>query len=79
LGDTVAAGEVIASVAGQPLKAKTGGVIRALMRSGTKVVKGTKLGEIDPTGSKKACYTIRPKMSTIAGGVLEAILMRYNV
>ncbi len=79
IGDFVAAGEVVASVAGQPLKAEIGGIVRALMRNGTKVTKGTKLGEIDPTGSKKACYTIRPKMSTIADGVLEAILMRFNV
>ena len=79
IGDFVAAGEVIAWVAEQPVKADTGGVIRALLRRGTKVVAGTKLGEIDPSGSKKACYTIRPKMRVIAGGVLEAILMRYNV
>jgi xanthine dehydrogenase accessory factor len=79
IGDLVAAGEIIASVAGQAVKAEIDGIIRALMRRGTKVVPGTKLGEIDPTGSKKACYTIRPKMSTIAGGVLEAILMRFNV
>jgi len=79
IGDFVAAGEIVVSVAGHPIKAEIGGIIRALMRSGTKVAKGTKLGEIDPSGSKKACYTIRPKISTIADGVLEAILMRYNV
>ncbi len=79
IGDSVAAGEEIASVAGQPLKAEIGGVIRALIRRGTNVAKGTKLGEIDPTGSKKAAYTIRPKMSTIADGVLKAIGMRYNI
>lgn len=79
IGDTVTAGEVMASVAGQPIKAEIGGIVRALMRNGATVMKGTKLGEIDPTGSKKACYTIRPRMSTIADGVLKAILMRYNV
>jgi xanthine dehydrogenase accessory factor len=79
IGDSVAAGEVIASVAGQAVKAEIGGIIRALMRRGTKVMAGAKLGEIDPTGSKKACFIIRPKMSTIADGVLEAILMRFNV
>jgi len=79
IGDTVTAGEVMASVEGQPIKAEVSGTIRALMRNGVKVAKGTKLGEIDPTGSKKACYTIRPRMSTIAGGVLAAIRMRYNV
>jgi xanthine dehydrogenase accessory factor len=79
IGDPVDAGEVIASVAGQPLKAKTGGVIRALMRNGTKVVKGTKLGEIDPSGNRDVGFTIRARIRAIAGGVLEAILMRYNV
>jgi xanthine dehydrogenase accessory factor len=79
IGDLVAAGEEIATVAGQPLKAEIGGVIRALMRRGTKVARGTKLGEIDPSGNKKACYTIRPKMSIIADGVLAAIQMRYNI
>ena len=79
IGDTVAAGEEIASVAGQSLKAEIGGVIRALLRRGTKVAKGTKLAEIDPSGDKQASYTIRPKMSTIAEGVLKAIRMRYNI
>lgn len=79
IGDTVAAGEVVASVAGEPLKAEVGGVIRALLRRGTNVTRGTKLAEIDPAGDKKASFTIRPKMSTIAEGVLKAIRMRYNI
>jgi len=79
IGDLVSAGEIVASVAGQLVKAEIGGIVRALMRKGTKVAKGAKLGEIDPSGSKEACFTIRPKMSAIAGGVLEAILMRYNI
>ena len=79
IGGLVSAGEVIASVGGQPVEAEIGGIIRALLRSGTLVKKGTKLGEIDPSGDKEACYTIRPRMRAIAGGVLEAILMRYNV
>lgn len=78
IGDFVAAGEAVASVTGQPVKAEIGGVVRALMHRGTAVKKGTKLGEIDPSGSKKACFTIRPKMNIIADGVLEAILMRFN-
>ena len=79
IGDLATAGEVVASVAGQPVKAEIDGIIRALLRSGTAVEKGTKLGEIDPTGNKEACFTIRPKMRTIAGGVLEAIMMHYNI
>ncbi len=79
IGDMVSADEVVATVAGGPVGVEIGGVVRALLRDGTTVRKGTKLGEIDPSGDKEACYTIRPRMRAIAGGVLEAILMRYNV
>ncbi len=79
IGDMVAAGDIVASVAAQPLKAEIGGVVRALLRNGTVVGKGVKLGEIDPSGDREACFTIRPRVRAIAGGVLEAILMRFNV
>jgi len=79
IGEMASAGEAVATVAGQPVKAEIDGIIRALLRSGTMVEKGTKLGEIDPSGDREDCYTIRPRVRAIAGGVLEAILMRYNV
>jgi len=79
IGDVVAAGDIMASVAAQPLRAEIGGVVRALLRNGTMVGKGAKLGEIDPSGDREACFTIRPRVRAIAGGVLEAILMRFNV
>jgi len=79
IGDMVKAGDVVASVAARPLKAEIGGVVRALLRNGTVVERGAKLGEIDPSGDIEACYTIRPRVRAIAGGVLEAIMMRFNV
>jgi xanthine dehydrogenase accessory factor len=79
IGDMVKAGDIVASVAGHPLKANIGGVVRALLRDGMVVGKGVKLGEIDPSGDREACYTIRPRVRAIAGGVLEAILTRFNV
>lgn len=78
IGDLIGAGETIASVGGQPIKAKTSGVIRGLLRSRIEVRKGTKLGEIDPSGNKESCYRIRAGMRAIAGGVLEAILIHFN-
>ena len=75
----VSAGEVVATVGGQPVRAEIDGIIRALLRSGTTVEKGTKLGEIDPSGNIEDCYTIRPRVRAIAGGVLEAIMTYYNV
>mgnify|MGYP001120652933 CR=1 FL=1 len=78
IGDPVAAGEPIASVRGQTVKAPIGGVVRALLRSGIQVEEGTKLAEIDPVGNNEACYSIRARVRAIAGGVLEAILIRFN-
>ncbi len=78
IGDVVATGEVVASVGGQPVRAEVSGVIRALLRSGIEVKRDTKLGEIDPSGNKEACFHIRGRIRAIAGGVLEAILMHYG-
>jgi xanthine dehydrogenase accessory factor len=79
IGDPAKAGEVVATVAGKPVRAEIDGIVRAMLRHGIDVKKGTKLGEIDPTGNIEDCYTIRPRVRAIAGGVLEAIMMRYNV
>jgi xanthine dehydrogenase accessory factor len=70
---------VVATVAGKPVRAEIDGIVRAMLRDGTAVKKGTKLGEIDPSGNIEDCYTIRPRVRAIAGGVLEAIMTRYNV
>lgn len=78
IGEQVTAGEVIASVGRQAVKAPIGGVVRALLKSGILVEEGTKLAEIDPVGSKEICYSIRARVRAIAGGVLEAILIRFN-
>jgi len=78
IGDLVAAGDTVAWVNNQPVKAQIDGVLRALLRNGVEVDKQTKLGEVDPSGDKQACYTIRPRMRAIAGGVLEAILIHFN-
>jgi len=78
IGDLVSAGDTVAWVGNHPVKAKINGVLRALLRDGLEVDKDTKLGEVDPSGDKQVCYTIRPRTRAIAGGVLEAILMHFN-
>jgi xanthine dehydrogenase accessory factor len=78
LCDIVVAGEEVASVGGQVVKAEIGGIIRALMRDGLTVNKGIKIVEIDPTGDLEVCFIIRAKMRAIAGGVLEAVMMSFN-
>jgi xanthine dehydrogenase accessory factor len=79
IGEQVTAGEVIASVGGQAIKAPISGVVRALLRGGIQVKEGTKLLEIDQVANKEICYSIRARVRAIAGGVLEAILIRFNV
>ncbi len=79
IGDMVSAGGVIAHVDDEPVKANIGGIIRGLLRDGTQVHQGMKAGDVDPRGEKEYCYTISDKGRAIAGGVLEAILSRFNV
>jgi xanthine dehydrogenase accessory factor len=78
LGDMVTAGETVGVVGDEPVKAKIDGVVRALIRGGIQINELTKLGEVDPRGEVWLCYAIRPRMRTIAGGVLEAILYNIN-
>ncbi len=78
IGDRVAAGDVVALVDTTPVKTEIGGMIRGLLRNNTRVRKGMKLGDIDPRGIEEYCYTISDKSRTISGGVLQAIMTRYN-
>ena len=78
IGDRVAAGDIIALVDTPPVKTEIGGMVRGLLRTGTRVPKGMKLGDIDPRGIAGYCYTISDKSRTISGGVLEAIMERFN-
>ncbi len=78
IGEHVAADEIIASVAGEAVRADISGVIRGLMRSDTPVTRGLKIGDIDPRGLARYCYTISEKARAIGGSVLEAVLRVYN-
>jgi xanthine dehydrogenase accessory factor len=48
------------------------------MLSGSKVSAGQKIGDIDPRGIPAHCSRISDKSNSIAGGVLEAILTRFD-
>jgi xanthine dehydrogenase accessory factor len=76
IGDLVRAQDVVGHVAGHPVTAQIGGVLRGLIRAGTAVVPGLKLGDIDPRGRREYCHTISDKARAIAGAVLEGV-MRY--
>jgi xanthine dehydrogenase accessory factor len=78
IGDFVQAGDVVATVNNEPVKALIRGVVRGLLRHGTVVYRGMKAGDIDPRGKKENCYSISDKARAIGGGVLEAIMYHFN-
>jgi xanthine dehydrogenase accessory factor len=78
IGDVVRANEKVGMVKNTVIRSRIAGVIRGLLRDGTKVWKGMKLGDVDPRGTKNYCYTISDKARTISGGVLQAVLEHFN-
>jgi len=79
IGDSVVAGEIVGSVGGLPLEAPVSGMLRGLLRDGVRVSKGSKLIEVDPVNDKAICNLITDKMWRIGGGVLEAIMLKFNI
>lgn len=74
IGDAVRAGDVLATVGGQEVRAPFDGVLRGLIHSSVLVRAELKIGDVDPRGSREHCFTISEKALAIGGGVLEAML-----
>jgi xanthine dehydrogenase accessory factor len=78
VGDDVRANEKVGIIENMAVQSRIAGVIRGLLRDGTEVWKGMKLGDVDPRGIKAHCYTISDKARTISGGILQALLEHFN-
>ena len=78
IGDLVAAGACLCEVEGVACAATVGGVVRGLLRDGSHVTAGQKIGDVDPRGAAVDPAVIGDKARAIAGGVLEAILGRLS-
>ena len=78
IGDYVVKGAPVGRIGDAEVIARIGGVLRGLIRPGTWVTAGLKIGDIDPRGEVTACFTISDKARAIAGSVLEAVLQTYN-
>lgn len=76
IGDRVKAGDTLGLVKNRPVRAGVDGIVRGLIRPGTQVTRGLKLGDIDPRGDADHCPTISDKARAVAGSVLEAILRK---
>ncbi len=78
IGQTVAKGEPVGTVADRPVVAEIDGMLRGLIQPGTAVKAGFKLGDIDPRGEPRYCATISDKARAISGSALEAVLRVWN-
>lgn len=76
IGDIVKKGEVLATINEKEVLAPIDGLLRGLIKDGTNVYLGLKIGDIDPRLKEVENYTtISDKARNIGGGVLEAILI----
>ena len=73
LGDLVEAGEVVATVAGAPVRARIGGMIRGLKADGCGVRAGHKVGDVDPRRDPSLIYEMTDKARAIGAGVGAAV------
>jgi xanthine dehydrogenase accessory factor len=74
IGERVEAGQVVARVDGQTVRAAVNGVVRGLLADGLHVQAGLKVGDVDPRGVVEHCFLISDKALAVGGGVLEAVL-----
>ncbi len=74
IGDIVRAGDLVARVRGVEIRSQLNGIVRGMLRQGTTVDAGVKIGDIDPRADRELCRRISDKALAIAGGVLEAVL-----
>jgi xanthine dehydrogenase accessory factor len=76
IGDHLEAGQLVADVDGEPVKAPFRGVLRGLLYPGLRVPRGLKIGDVDPRDDPRYCTLVSDKSLAIGGSVLEAILSR---
>lgn len=84
IGEHCKEGEVIAGITSDTnlhveIYSPFAGVLRGLMRNGTHVPKGLKIGDVDARNDASACFLVSDKSLAIGGGTLEAILTRPEI
>ncbi|MBT4034908.1 MAG: EF2563 family selenium-dependent molybdenum hydroxylase system protein [Candidatus Marinimicrobia bacterium] len=78
-GDLVTKGQQLALINNdKPVFAPIDGIVRGMISEYTPVVKGMKIGDIDPRGEAVEYQQISEKARTIAAGVFEAIVLHQN-
>lgn len=77
IGEMVKADDLVAWVGEHPVRSPIAGVLRGLVHDGVMVAGNVKLGDVDPRGDVRACFTLSDKSRAISGAVLEAILGHF--
>jgi xanthine dehydrogenase accessory factor len=73
IGDRVAAGDVVATIGEQQLRAPLDGILRGLTHDDVPVPRGLKVVEVDPRGDAASAFGLGARPLRIAEGVLAAI------
>ena len=73
IAQRVAAGETVATIGDEALRAPLDGILRGLVHDGVPVAAGAKVLEVDPRGDLTKVFGIGPRPRRIAEGVLEAM------
>lgn len=79
IGEHVEAGQLLAEVGGQEVRAPFAGVVRGLLHPQARVQAGLKIGDIDPRDDPSSARLVSDKSLAVGGGVLEAILSRAEI
>jgi len=78
IGDHVNEGDVIATIGEQNISSPMSGVLRGLIHPRAQVAQGMKIGDIDPRDDPAACFLVSDKALSVAGGVLEAVMIKLK-
>lgn len=78
IGDLLEEGQVIATIDDTTIRAPFSGLLRGLIHSGIRVVKGMKIGDMDHDTDINLCHFVSDKALAIGGSVLEVILSDTN-
>lgn len=78
IGTIVKKGDIIAKVDKVDIKSNLNGVVRGMIKNESVLTRNTKIADVDPRGDISYCYSVTDKGRTIAGAVLEAIMMIFN-
>ena len=83
IGQRVKAGDVLGILENQgskaEAKARIDGVLRGLLRAGTFVEENVKVGDVDPRGQERYCWTISEKARAVGSAVLLCVMENFRL